>query len=92
MKDKKKDDEMLVTHAAPEAEPEAAGREPESPLLAGMKAASLDELQALLAAAARPADRAAILQEIQRRFGNQAAEAAATGARGGPGDKAPEGA
>ena len=84
-RDKKKDEEMLITHL-PEAEPEQEIREPTPTIAELLAGASLEEMTARLQAAG-PAERAEILLEIQRRFGNEAAERAVTGARG---DVAPE--
>lgn len=80
-REKKKDDEMLVTHT-PEADPEQEGREPTPTIVEELAGATLEEMTARLKATSRAADRAEILMEIQRRFGNEAAEQAVTGARG----------
>lgn len=79
-RDKKKDDEMLVTHQ-PQPEPELEGREPTPTLAEELAGASLEEMTARLNATSRAGERAEILAEIQRRFGNEAAEQAVTGAR-----------
>ena len=79
-RDKKKEDEMLVTHQPPAA-PEHEGREPPVTLAEELAGATLEEMTARLQATSRAADRAVILAEIQRRFGNEAAELAVTGAR-----------
>lgn len=79
-RDKKKDDEMLVTHL-PQPEPEQEGREPTPTLGEQLAGASLSEMTTRLRATSRAAERAEILAEIQRRFGNEAAEHAVAGAR-----------
>lgn len=80
-RDKKKDDEMLVTHS-PQPELEQEGRPPAPTIAEQLAGASLEEMTARLQATSRPAERAEILSEIQHRFGNDAAEMAVTGARG----------
>ena len=79
-RDRKKDDEMLVTHL-PQPEASREGREPTPSLAVELADASLDQLTKLLRATSRPNQRAEILAEIQRRFGNEAAEKAVSGVR-----------
>jgi hypothetical protein len=80
---KKKDDEMLISHA-PQPEPEQEGREPTPTIAEQLAGATLEEMTARLKATSRASERAEILMEIQRRFGNEAAEQAVSGARAEP--------
>jgi hypothetical protein len=82
-REKKKDDEMLVTHA-PQPEPEQEGREPTPTIAAELAGVTLKEMTARLKATSRASERAEILMEIQRRFGNEAAEQAVAGERAEP--------
>ena len=65
-RDKKKADEMLVTHL-PQAEPDQEGRPPTLSPAEELAGASLDELTMRLQATSRPGERAEILAEIYAR-------------------------
>ena len=88
-REKKKDDEMLVTHQ-PQPDPEQEGRQPTPTIAEQLAGASLEEMTARLKATSRAGERAEILAEIQRRFGNEAAEQAVSGARTEPATPAGE--
>ena len=71
---------MLISHPM-QQEPEQEGREPTLTIAEQLAGASLEEMTARLRAISRAAERADILMEIQRRFGNEAAEQAVSGFR-----------
>jgi hypothetical protein len=82
---KREEEDMLIVHKAP-IDKEQAGRKADEAELAGtLEREEIERLKARLAVTDDPAERAAILDSIQSRFGNEVAERIVQAVRRGEG-------